>query len=228
MTQLFDSYDNSYADVVQSSIDFSGLPHSFFMSAKAAVIRDVVTAHFGARLPEALDVGCGVGALHPHVRGQFARLSGTDVSSRCIARARIDNPGIDYRLGGGEALPYDAASFDFALAVCVMHHVPPAGWPTFMREMRRVVRPGGLVGIIEHNPFNPLTRRAVARCEFDRDAVLLRAATVESLMDEAGLREAGTRHFLFLPSAGPLARRLERHVAWLPLGGQYMTRGAVA
>ena len=41
--------------------------------------------------------------------------------------------------------------------------------------MRRVVRPGGLLCIIEHNPFNPLTRLAVVRCEFDRDAVLLPA-----------------------------------------------------
>ena len=33
MTELFDSYRKNYRDVVQSSIDFSGLPHSFFMRA---------------------------------------------------------------------------------------------------------------------------------------------------------------------------------------------------
>ena len=35
MTELFDSYRGNYRDVVQSSIDFSGLPHDFFMRAKA-------------------------------------------------------------------------------------------------------------------------------------------------------------------------------------------------
>ncbi len=31
MTELFDSYRSNYRDVVQSSLDFPGLPHSFFM-----------------------------------------------------------------------------------------------------------------------------------------------------------------------------------------------------
>lgn len=227
MTELFDAYERSYGDVVQSSVDFSGLPHSFFMSAKAAVISDVVAAHFGARKPEALDVGCGVGTLHPHVRPQFARLSGTDVSAASLARARADNPDSDYRQCEGATLPCGDASFDFTLAVCVMHHVPPPDWPAFMREMRRVSRPGGLVCIIEHNPFNPLTRYAVAHCEFDRDAVLLRAGRVRRLMADAGLRDVTTRQFLFLPSAAPLARRIERCLAWLPLGAQYLACGTV-
>jgi SAM-dependent methyltransferase len=227
MTQLFDAYDKSYGDVVQASVDFAGLPHGFFMSAKLVVIRAAVAAHFGSRKPDALDVGCGVGALHPHLHGLFTQLCGVDVSAACVARARADNPANEYRLGDGATLPYGDASFDLALTVCVMHHVPPRDWGAFMREMRRVARPGGLVCIIEHNPFNPLTRRAVAHCEFDRDAVLLRAGRVERLMTDAGLRDVGTRHFLFLPSAARLARRIERTLAWLPLGAQYMTCGTV-
>jgi SAM-dependent methyltransferase len=227
MTQQFDAYDLSYGDVVQSSVDFSGLPHSFFVTAKAAVIRDVVTAHFSSRKPEALDVGCGVGVLHPQIRALFTRLSGTDVSAASLARARADNPDSDYRQCDGAVLPYGDAGFDFALAVCVMHHVPPSGRPAFLREMRRVSRPGGLVAIIEHNPFNPLTRCAVARCEFDRDAVLLRAGRLRRLMADAGLRGVTTRQFLFLPSAAPVARRIERGLAWLPLGAQYLACGTV-
>ena len=42
MAELFDSYDRSYGAVVQSSIDFLGLPHSFFMAAKAAVLRELI------------------------------------------------------------------------------------------------------------------------------------------------------------------------------------------
>ncbi len=227
MTELFDSYDRSYGAVVQSSVDFSGLPHSFFTAAKAAVVGEVVAAHFGARKPDALDVGCGVGTLHPYVRPHFARLSGADPPAASLARARADNPDNDYRQCDGATLPHDDASFDFALAVCVMHHVPPAGWTAFMREMRRVSRPGGLVCIIEHNPFNPLTRYAVAHCEVDRDAVLLRAGRVRRLMTDAGLHAIATRQFLFLPTAAPLARRIERRLGWLPLGAQYIACGTV-
>ena len=94
-------------------------------------------------------------------------------------------------------------------AICVLHHVAPAEWAHFLSEMRRVVRPGGLICVIEHNPLNPLTRLAVSRCEFDRDAVLLGASTTRKLMAAGGLREIGSRYFLLLPWEAKPARRVE-------------------
>jgi hypothetical protein len=76
-----------------------------------------------------------------------------------------------------------------ALSFCVLHHVPPTQWVGFLCEMRRVVRPDGLVCLIEHDPLNPLTKLVVARCEFDRDAVLLRAGRARALAD-TGLHDA--------------------------------------
>lgn len=225
MTQLFDAYDASYREVVQSSIDFSGLPHAFFTAAKADLLRDLIAVHFGARRPDLLDIGCGIGVLHPFLRPHVGRLVGVDQSQSCIARARTDNPGIDYAAYAGDRLPVADASTDMALAVCVMHHVPPGKWAAFVSEMRRVTRPGGLVCVIEHNPFNPLTRLSVARCAFDRDAVLLTARRTEALMRQAGLANARSRHFLLLPSARPLARRFERGLSALPFGAQYLTVG---
>jgi SAM-dependent methyltransferase len=226
MAELFDSYDRSYGAVVQSSIDFSGLPHSFFMAAKAAILRDLTATHLdGAPLAAALDVGCGVGAFHPFMRGMFRQLCGTDVSAASLAQAQRSNPDVGYKTYDGTILPYDDATFDLATAICVMHHVAPAKRLGFLREMRRVVRPGGLVCIIEHNPFNPLTRLAVARCEFDRDAVLLRAGRTRRLMADAGLRDADTRYFALLPWATPLARGIEHGFGRVPLGAQYATHG---
>jgi hypothetical protein len=94
-----------------------------------------------------------------------------------------------------------------------------------MNELRRVVRPGGLVAVIEHNPFNPLTKLAVSRCEFDRDAVLLRAAKTERLMKGAGLLSVESDYFLFFPFKAGIAQRTERAIRKLPLGAQYMTCG---
>jgi hypothetical protein len=93
--------------------------------------------------------------------------------------------------------------------------------------MRRVTRHGGLVCLIEHNPYNPLTRLAVSRCEFDRDAVLLGAGTTRKLMAETGLREIGARHFLLLPWDTKPARRFERALSGTPLGAQYAAFGTV-
>ncbi|MGH6664308.1 MAG: class I SAM-dependent methyltransferase [Pseudolabrys sp.] len=226
MAELFDSYDKSYGAIVQSSIDFSGLPHSFFMAAKADILRDIIATRLdGRQKPAALDVGCGVGEFHPWMRGAFRRLCGTDVSAATIAQARRNNPNVEYEAYDGSVFPYDRATFDLATAICVMHHVPPARWRNFLDEMRRVVRPGGLVCIIEHNPLNPLTRLAVSRCEFDRDAVLLRAGRTRRLMAESGLREVETRFFLLLPWATPLMRRIERGLARIPFGAQYVSCG---
>lgn len=228
MGELFDAYDKSFGAVVQSSIDFSGLPHSFFTTAKADALRNLIATRLpGMHNPDMLDVGCGVGEFHRFVRGMFGRLCGVDVSAASVAQARRSNPDVEYQAYGGETLPYDSAAFDLSIAICVLHHVPPPQWLAFMREMRRVVRPGGLVCLIEHNPVNPLTRLAVARCEFDRDAVLLRAGRTRALMADAGLRDIESCYFLMLPSAAPLARRIEYAFRRLPLGAQYVASGIV-
>ena len=225
MTELFDSYHGCYRDVVQSSIDFSGLPHSFFMRAKADLLRDLIAARLQSKKPNMLDAGCGVGSFHPLLRCMVGQLSGIDVSSASIAQAQVDNPDVDYRAFDGIHFPFADASFDLVTTICVMHHVPPAEWAGFMGEMRRVVRPGGVVCVIEHNPFNPLTRLAVARCEFDRDAVLLGAGRTQKLMASAGFRRIASQHFLLLPWEATAARRVESALSGLPLGAQYATFG---
>jgi ubiquinone/menaquinone biosynthesis C-methylase UbiE len=228
MTQLFDAYENTYRDEVQSSIDFSGLPHSFFISAKADLIGEIVKTRFsGEHKPALLDIGCGIGTFHPLLRNLFGRFCGVDVSAKCIGRARRENPDVEYKTYEGAILPYGDAEFDFTMAICVMHHVPPPEWLSFMREMRRVTRPGGTLCVIEHNPLNPLTRLAVARCEFDRDAVLLRAGVTEELMTKAGLCDIKTRFFLFFPSAAQVVRSFERSIGWMPLSAQYAACGKV-
>jgi SAM-dependent methyltransferase len=173
----------------------------------------------------ALDVGCGVGTFHPFARGMFSRLCGTDISAASIAQARRNHPDVEYQAYDGNILPYGDGTFDLAVTICVLHHVPPERWLGFLREIRRVVRPGGLVCVIEHNPLNPLTRLAVMRCEFDRDAVLLRAGRTRQLLKDAGLRHIDTRYFALLPWATPLMRRIERGFRKLPLGAQYVACG---
>jgi SAM-dependent methyltransferase len=227
MTELFDGYHHNYRDVVQSSIDFSGLQHDFFIRAKADLLRDLIAQRLGAEKPDMLDVGCGVGSLHALLHGMVGRLSGIDVSSASLVQARAHNAAVDYREFDGRTFPFDGPSFDLVTAICVMHHIVPAEWARFMAEMRRVTRPGGLVCVIEHNPYNPLTRLAIARCEFDRDAVLLGAGTTRKLMVAAGLREIGARHFLLLPWDTKPARRLEQALSGVWLGSQYATFGTV-
>jgi SAM-dependent methyltransferase len=230
MRELFDAYRSSYGEEVEQSVGFSGLKHEFFLKAKSDLIQRLIVERGlqagGSRL-RALDIGCGIGSLHKHLKGTFDSMSGCDISSQSIVRATGDNPENSYRVCTHSSLPFDDGAFDLAFASCVVHHVPPPSWGAFFLEMRRVVRPGGVACIIEHNPFNPLTQLAVFRCPFDADAVLLSSKMASRLMASAGFEQVKTEHFLLFPTATSAARRLERSLSRLPLGAQYACSGFV-
>ena len=222
----FDAYRSSYSDVVQDSVAFSGLSYDFFLRSKAGLLADLMAEQLpDCPAPKVLDVGCGVGALHPLLAPLCGKLHGVDVSAECVERAARDNPAVSYQAYDGVTLPYADGAFDMVIAICVVHHVPPADWPAFAAELKRVVRHGGLVCVIEHNPFNPMTRLSVMRCPFDEDAVLLRAARTRMLLASAGVSQVQSRYFVFTPSTKAWARRLERRLSGLPLGAQYLAFG---
>ena len=225
----FDAYRDTYVDTVEQSISFSGLSHDFFQQSKALMIRDLLAQRLPERpMPKLLDVGCGIGALHPLLSSMFSSVHGVDVSGESIDRAKLENPGNLYDVYDGERLPFADNSFDMTLSICVMHHVPVKQWTRFMAELTRVVSPGGIVCLIEHNPLNPGTRISVARCPFDEDAVLLGTRKMRGYMRRAGLVEVATRNFVFFPTNRPKFRTLERWLQWLPLGAQYAAVGRVS
>jgi hypothetical protein len=87
--------------------------------------------------------------------------------------------------------------------------------------MVRVTRPGGLVAIYEHNPWNPLTRKAVRDCPYDEDAELLSRRQATRLLDASGLERLESAYIIFFPKEGPRLSRIERSLRPLPLGAQY-------
>ena len=81
--------------------------------------------------------------------------------------------------------------------------------------------------VVEHNPLNPATRRVVANCEFDEDAVLLSRRRVAGLARRARLSAIRARDILFLPFGGDRVARLERAFGRVPLGAQHCVTGRV-
>jgi 2-polyprenyl-3-methyl-5-hydroxy-6-metoxy-1,4-benzoquinol methylase len=223
--QTFDQYGSNYRDVVQRSIDFVGLEYDFCVKAKARIIKQLAAELDRATDISLLDVGCGVGALHDHLGGTFARICGVDVSKVSIEAAKKRHPEIEYREAEGNRIPYPAAAFHIVTAINVLHHIDPQARSDFVLELKRVIRPSGLACIIEHNPLNPLTRLAVLRCPFDRDAHLLRAAQANRLLKAAGLAHVRASYFLLTPFSSAAASRFERWLSALPLGAQFVAVG---
>ena len=92
-----------------------------------------------------LDVGCGTGSLALALAegGARDRVAGIDIAVPYIAfaRSRPGAAGIGFALGDACRLPYADGTFAAALAQLSLNFVPDAAQA--VREMRRVVRPGG-------------------------------------------------------------------------------------
>lgn len=93
-----------------------------------------------------LDLGCAGGFMAETLALRGANVTGIDPAAGAIdaARAHARNGGlrIGYDVGVGEALPYDAASFDAVVCVDVLEHV--ADLNKVLSEVERTLRPGGL------------------------------------------------------------------------------------
>ncbi len=95
-----------------------------------------------------LDVGCGTGALSTEIVNHVAPavVAGIDASSGFIDEARRRLPaGIDLRVGDAQSLPFVSDSFDVVVSGIALNFVPDA--ELAVREMRRVARTGGAVGV---------------------------------------------------------------------------------
>jgi SAM-dependent methyltransferase len=221
----FDRLAGSYEDLLKDPVrDYFAPGSDFFVARKIDVLLDWARrTGMDTRRQTWLDVGCGKGQLLRAGRDHFAAVTGCDVSSAMIETvtdvAIVLQPQPD-------AIPFADASVDWVTAVCVYHHVPLTDRARLTAEIRRVVKPGGVFAIIEHNPLNPAVQLIVRRTPVDEHAILLTAGRARRLLRDAGFESLGTRHFLYVPERfyrwGAV---LERALGRVPLGGQYAVFG---
>ena len=222
----FDDYVETYRTEIDDSIGFIGQDVDFFIEIKAELLLKLARKNFGSLDKiKVLDIGSGVGLVDRFLKSEIKQLYGVDVEEGVVEKAKVNNPEVNYRLYDGAKLPFEDNTFDLCFAINVMHHVPPGMWENFSKEMYRVLKPGGIAAVFEHNPWNPLTRVAVARCEFDRDAVLLNHPKIKSLFKSAGFKVFDDSFIVFFPFQAKLFRSIETALGWLPLGAQHYVTG---
>lgn len=141
-----------------------------------------------------LDVGCGRGELLELAGGDFARAMGCDPSAGMLSSQGSVNV---LRQPSAPELPFADRSVDFVTVVCVFHHIHGEARKGLSNEIRRVLTPGGMCGIVEDNPGNPVTRWIVKRCPVDVDAELLYAPAARLLLMASGLEPIATDYFLY-------------------------------
>jgi ubiquinone/menaquinone biosynthesis C-methylase UbiE len=102
-----------------------------------------------------LDLGCGTGATTLAAKRACAGIEivGLDPDVKALerARAKAQRAGleIEFRQGFGDTLPFPDASFDRVLSSFMFHHLEPEQKPAVLREIARVLRPGGRLHLLD-------------------------------------------------------------------------------
>jgi ubiquinone/menaquinone biosynthesis C-methylase UbiE len=138
---------------------------------------------------EVLEIGVGSGANLPlyrraaHVWGIEPDVEAAAEAARVAAAAAVP---VEVRVASAEALPFDDNAFDHVVSSLVFCSVTDG--PQALREIERVLRPGGVLHMLEHvrpsiaplgwlaDVVTPAWRRMAGNCHLDRRTVeLLRA-----------------------------------------------------
>lgn len=134
---------------------------------------------------EVVDVACGHGRIANRLAGRGAVVTGLDGDPFFLARARAADSGAEYLEGDMRTLPFGDASFDAALLwFTALGYFDDDGNRAVLRELRRVLRPGGRAVLDVNNLPLMLAR-------FQRQSFLRRGTDV--MLDEHGEFDEETR-----------------------------------
>lgn len=169
----------------------------------AGLLHDGTTYPAGGRV---LEVGCGVGAQTVHLLAGSPgiRLTATDISADSLAQARarvaaqVPDAHVEWHHGDLHRLPFPDASFDHLFVCFVLEHL--ADPAAALRSLRRLLRPGGTITVIEgdhgsvfFHPDSPRARATVdhlVRLQAAAGGDALMGRRLQPLLTAAGYRDA--------------------------------------
>jgi ubiquinone/menaquinone biosynthesis C-methylase UbiE len=189
-----------------------------FFAKKIGILEEFVPRRPDLR---GLDLGCGVGRYAAQAQRRLGgQVIGLDPSRAGLVQARTDTRLDAFLAGDVLRLPFRDGSFDYAYTINVLHHLKRGEQERGLRELRRVLRPDGVLIVHEMNIRNPLfhwyLRRLYPKLRpIDRGDEEFIRPDRWPLVD--GLRVQATRYMTFIPDFAPklALKALRRAETWL-------------
>jgi len=150
---LRDQYDGSNDDVYTSPEAVEKYAEEVYREGLFDGEELVLDKYFLDEGATVLDLGCGAGRTTKPLAERGFDVVGVDKSEEMVAAAREIHTELDFRVGDATALSFPDESFDYVLFSnngidCIY---PESKRTQALREVRRVLRPGGLFGFSSHN-----------------------------------------------------------------------------
>jgi len=101
-------------------------------------------------LGPACDMGCGPGQVARYLHERGVQINGVDLSPELVKRAQGLTPGIRFQEGDMKALDAPDGAWAGIVAFYCLIHIPRSEMVSTLRELRRVLRPGGLLLLSFH------------------------------------------------------------------------------
>jgi ubiquinone/menaquinone biosynthesis C-methylase UbiE len=132
------------------------------------------------------DLGCGPGHVARYLYDRGVDIFGLDLSPGMLEQARKLNPNIEFRQGNMLALDAEDGAWAAIVAFYSIVHIPRADVPQALREMQRVLKPGGFLFLAFHLGEEVLHEENCWGHQVSLDFVLFGRKEVECYLTEAG------------------------------------------
>ena len=224
MDESFDKYSQNYKEILAQSTGQSPEAATFFASQKACYLKYCLSDKIALR--QILDYGCGIGLALGPLRKRYpnSEITGADPSRSCLEVAAREYEEENFSLLSIDELntrKYEH-KFDLIFVSCVFHHIHAAAHVSTLENLRSLCSPCGQIVVFEHNPVNPLTRKTVENCPFDKGVILISPKKMYDRMNAAGWKKIHHRYITFVPPGLKRLKSVESVLGWLPLGAQYL------
>ncbi len=210
----FDNYADNYKEYITKSLGNIEDNLNYYHIKKSEILKK----ELGHQPKKILDLGCGVGTMLGLLIKSFqgSIFYAYDESKKSMEYIKKNYPNINclHSLDTEE-------KFDLIFLSSVIHHVKSHERDSLFKNIHNLLNPDGIMFIFEHNPYNPITLKMVANCEFDADAELIKKKDLIQICERNNFKLNKSGYIHFFPSRLGFLFKFENFLKWFFLGAQY-------